>query len=120
MPKAPPKYRRSMLKVSDQTFINIWNTCNCQADVAGIMNTTPGSCKVRAVKLRRAGYDLKEFGPPVVSDEDFMRAWNAAGSVAEVVAVTGQTSGSCKTRACAMRKRGLPIKSFKMKKSNVA
>ena len=48
----------------------------------------------------------------MVSAEDFVRAWQAAKSIAEVMKLTGMTVGAVYARACDYRKKGVPLKSM--------
>jgi len=61
---------------------------------------------------------LQETSPLVpkaadVTPEDFVRAWQAATSVREVMDKTGYTYGTTQVRASRMRKMGIPLKRFK-------
>ena len=44
--------------------------------------------------------------------ETFVRLWQDADNVAEVVAVTGTTEAAARSRASYLRKQGVPLKKF--------
>ena len=46
------------------------------------------------------------------SDEDFIRAWQAASSVSDVAKLLNVTFTAASNRANRMRKRGIPLRSF--------
>jgi hypothetical protein len=102
--------------LSDEAFVKVWNAARSRAELIEKFGVAMNTLNSRASTLRQLGHPLKKLRPvagrPGVPTARFIRAWNAAGSVAEVADRFGLKPASVKTRAGTLRRHGAPIKRF--------
>lgn len=106
-------------------FIKLWNECETAVEVASVLGREASSVSAWASRLRRQGHNLKAMrrGRPPLKEadgawgygsrtEEFIWAWQMSESPAEAAERHGVGEHSARQMAHALRRRGVPLKTF--------
>jgi len=106
-----------MPRTPDRVFAALWNDATTAHQVAARVGQTPTACRIRACRMRKAGWDLVHHRRgyhlghhTTMPRGEFARLWNSVGTVEQVAAATRRPVESVVVWARRLRREGHHLK----------